>query len=208
MIVIGIAGGTSSGKTLSAIRLNNYLNENENISYVISSDNFYKSLKNKDPKNHNFDSPEAIDFEMMRDCILKIKNYENDVKIPIYDFISHQRLEESENIENIGNIKVLIVEGILIFNNVLLNLFDIKLFIQTDDDIRLFRRIKRDMATRGRDIDSVMHQWITTVKPSHDKYVQPSSNHADLIIPMTRDNVFIGLDFVCKSVMMRIKREI
>ncbi|WP_058485092.1 uridine kinase [Defluviitalea phaphyphila] len=180
VIVIGVAGGTGSGKTTL---VNCLKQEFDNEVATISHDYYYKSnddLSLEERKKLNYDHPNAFDTELMISHIKKLKKGES-IKRPVYSFIKHTRLDETEEVKPA---KVIIVEGILIFENKdLLELMDIKIFVDTDADVRLIRRILRDVKDRGRDLDSVINQYLTTVKPMHEEFVEPSKKNADIIIP-------------------------
>lgn len=174
MIVIGIAGGTCSGKTSVARKICN-LSENCNI---ISQDNFYRNNVS------NYDHPDAIDFGLLKNAIETLKRNQP-ATIPLYDFFNHRRSLETKTIEPS---KILIVEGIFIFNPDLLPIFDIKIFIDVEADIRLLRRIDRDISQRGRNIKYIMQQYISYIKPGHDLFIEPSKKFADLIFPRGEEN--------------------
>ena len=180
VIVIGVAGGTGSGKTTLVNRLKEEFN-NEVV--TISHDHYYKSndhLPLEERKKLNYDHPNAFDTALMVSHIKRLKNGES-IDRPSYSFVEHTRTKETVHITPA---KVIIVEGILIFKNKeLLSLMDIKIFVDTDADVRLIRRLLRDVKERGRDLDSVINQYLTTVKPMHEEFVEPSKKNADVIIP-------------------------
>lgn len=180
VIVIGVAGGTGSGKTTLVNRLQE---EFDNEVATISHDYYYKSndsLPLEERKKLNYDHPNAFDTELMVSHIKSLKNGES-IERPVYSFVEHTRLNENIKVKPA---KVIIVEGILIFENKeLLNLMDIKIFVDTDADVRLIRRLLRDVKDRGRDLDSVISQYLITVKPMHEEFVEPSKRNADIIIP-------------------------
>lgn len=190
-LIIGIAGGTGSGKTTLAHKIQEAIFEH---STLVSQDFYYKDLSHlsqKERDSFNFDHPDSIDFELMRAQIEQLKKGEA-ISCPQYDFVTHTRKAEKRTIEPA---RVVIVEGILLFGVCeLRDLFDWKIFIDTDDDIRLLRRIERDMRERGRDFNSIRQQYLTTVKPMHDAFVQPSKQHADIIVPKGGENTMaLGL---------------
>ena len=178
-IIIGICGGSGSGKTTLSNILNNRY---KNISFI-SYDSYYKDLsylpkEKRDAKN--FDEPCALDEELFINQIQKLSKGEP-INKPIYDFSTHTRNLKTEII--ISN-EIIIVEGILIFSNrKLRDLFDIKIFLEADGDTRLSRRIIRDCNERKRTIDSIVKQYFDTVKPMHEKYVEPKKRYCDIIIP-------------------------
>ncbi|WP_124054119.1 uridine kinase [Arcanobacterium ihumii] len=190
--VIGIAGGTGSGKTTLTQAIAERFDSKTTVVY---HDNYYKShtgLTYEQRSKLNFDSLDAFDNDFMaaqlRDLIAG-----NAIDSPIYDFADHNR---SANTMRIEPAPVILVEGILIFAEPqLCDLFDLKLFVDTDADVRILRRIKRDVLERGRDINSVELQYLATVKPMHELYVEPSKRHADLIIPEGGHNL-VALDIL------------
>lgn len=179
-VVIGIAGGTGSGKTTLARRLKESFAEDV---ILLCQDYYYRSfnqLSIKERKQVNFDHPNAFETELLVEHITRLKRMEV-VERPVYSFIEFRRLEETVREEPK---RVIILEGILIFENpALVDLMDIKIFVDTDADIRFARRLVRDIHERGRDMDSVITQYLTTVKPMHEAFVEPSKKQADIIIP-------------------------
>jgi uridine kinase len=180
-IVIGIAGGTGSGKTTVANVILRRVG-NHRIAYL-PHDAYYRDLKDL-PLNQraavNFDHPDSIESELMLAHITQLKNWES-VKLPVYDFSTHSRTEQTIRIDPQP---VIIVEGILIFAEVKLReVFDVKLFVDTDPDLRFIRRLQRDIAERGRTMEKVIQQYLTTVRPMHLEFVEPSKRYADVIIP-------------------------
>lgn len=179
-IIIGIAGGTGSGKSTLA---NNIRKEFENNITMLSHDYYYKShseLSFDERKKLNFDHPHAFDTDLLIDHLHRLKKGEV-IQRPNYSFVKHIR--EDETVEVVPK-KVIIVDGILIFENKeLRNMMDIKIFVDTDADIRFIRRLTRDVRDRGRTLDSVIEQYKTTVKPMHEEFVEPSKKYADIIVP-------------------------
>lgn len=186
MFIIGISGGTGSGKTTF---VNNIITEltDQEIS-VISQDSYYHEttkLSKKERLNINFDHPESIDFNLLTKHLLSLKKGE-DVAQPIYSFLEHNRLKETTT--TIPK-KIIIVEGILILSNTeLRNLLDLSIYIDVDDDERLIRRVKRDCIERGRNMNEVFNRYQDTLKPMHQKYIENSKKHADIIIPNNKFN--------------------
>lgn len=183
MLIIGISGGTSSGKTTITQKI--YNNVSDNIVASINQDSFYLNAN----ANSNFDIPESIEFNLMytviSDFILG-----KEVDIPIYDFKTHKRSNTTKKLSPKG-VKILILEGTLIFAiEKIRSLCNYKIFINADDDIRLLRRIVRDIAERGRVLKGILEQWMKTVKPAHEKYVIPSKQYADLIIENNKENEY------------------
>jgi uridine kinase len=195
-IIIGVCGGTASGKSSICKDIITKLS-NHKVN-IISQDNFYKSLDNSiNVNNYNFDHPNAIDFDYLLECINKLKEGVS-VEIPIYDFSTHTRLIDKKII--IPTAEVILVEGILIFNDERLRkLFDLKIFIETDSDLALIRRIQRDISDRNRNIDSIIDQYIKYVKPSYEEFVLPYKKYADIIIPNINYNV-IAIDMMIKHI--------
>lgn len=179
-MVLGIAGGTGSGKTTLTKRLKDRFGDQ--IS-VISHDNYYKrqdELTYEQRCLTNYDHPDAFDTDLMVEHLKALKAGET-VLCPVYDFSQHNR---SDDFIQIRPAPVILVEGILIFASPeLCDLMDIKVYVDTDADVRILRRIVRDVKKRGRTLDSVVTQYLTTVKPMHEQFVEPSKRRADLIIP-------------------------
>ena len=200
ILVIGIAGGTGSGKTTL---MRNLVERFGDVVTVLSHDNYYHrrdDIPYEQRCQINYDEPAALETDLMaRHLELLRQGFEIDC--PVYDFAQHNRSNETLRIVPK---KVIIVEGILIFENQQLrDLMDIKIFVDTDADIRLCRRIKRDVNKRGRSLESVILQYQTTVKPMHEKYVEPSKKYADLVVPEGGKN-YVALDMI----MGRIQRHL
>lgn len=180
-VVIGIAGGTGSGKTTVANVILERVGANS-IAFL-PHDAYYKDLRHLPPAQRrqvNFDHPDSLETELLVAHLQALRNWES-VKIPIYDFTKHSRTDKTLLIEPHS---VILVEGILIFAEPeLLKMFDMKIFVDTPDDIRFIRRLQRDIQERGRSVDSVIHQYQTTVRPMHLEFVEPSKREADVIIP-------------------------
>lgn len=185
-IVIGIAGGSGSGKTTLA---KNIQKEFENDIVMLSHDYYYKShdeLPLEERKKLNYDHPNAFDTDMLIEHIRKLKNGES-IEHPVYSFIKHTREKNTVKVEPK---KIILVEGILIFENKeLINEMNIKIFVDTDADIRFIRRLTRDVSERGRTIDSVINQYMQTVKPMHEQFVEYSKKNADIIVPEGGKNI-------------------
>lgn len=180
VIVIGIAGGTGCGKSTMINRIKEEFSEQITI---ISHDFYYKQHNDipfEERKLLNYDHPDAFDTDLMVEHIRALAAGEA-IERPVYDFTIHNRIDETVTVRPA---KVIIVEGILIFEcKELRDLFDIKVFIDTDADVRIIRRIIRDVSERGRTLSSVVNQYLTTVKPMHEQFVEPSKKFADIIIP-------------------------
>ncbi len=178
-LIIGIAGGTASGKTTLANILKNSFKDKVNI---IKHDYYYYDSSHFDIEDSkiNFDHPDSFETELLYKHLKKLKNG-SAIERPVYSYKTNKRLEETKVIEPAP---IIIVEGILIFHyENLRNLFDLKIYVDTDADIRLLRRITRDIKERGRTFESVKSQYLRTVKPMHQKFVEPSKYQADIIIP-------------------------
>ena len=200
ILVIGIAGGSGSGKTTLLKNLVEQFAENVT---VLSHDNYYKrhdELTYEERCQLNYDEPAALETDLMAAHLDKLRQGEA-IDCPVYDFAEHNRSDETIRIEPRP---VIIVEGILIFENEpLRDLMDIRIFVDTDADVRLCRRIKRDVNKRGRSLESVLTQYQTTVKPMHEKYVEPSKKFANIIVPEGGKNL-VALDMI----IGRIKRHL
>ncbi len=178
--VIGIAGGTGSGKTTLARRLKEGFQEDV---ILLCQDYYYKSNMNlpfEERVKLNYDHPDSFDTALMIDQIKALRGFEA-IDRPVYSFVEHRRMEDS--VKEYPK-KVIIIEGILLFENKeLMDLMDIKIFVDTDADIRFIRRLERDTKERGRSIDSVIAQYLNTVRPMHEAFIEPSKKHADIIVP-------------------------
>ncbi len=196
-ILIGIAGGTGSGKTTLADKLvDNFGNDEVSI---LRHDSYYKRHDNmtyEERSQLNYDHPDAFDTELLCEHIRKLKAGEA-VEMPVYDYTIHNR---SDKVVLVNPAPVIVLEGILIFaEKELCELMDIKVFVDTDADVRILRRIVRDVKERGRSLDSVITQYLTTVKPMHEQFVEPSKRRADIIIPEGGENV-VALDMLIQRV--------
>lgn len=180
--VIGIAGGTASGKTTVARRLKD-LTESYGSVIAMRLDDYYKDSRHlsfEERRKINFDHPDAYDFDLFISDLKKLMNGES-INKPIYDFVHSVR---SDQTELVNPASIIIVEGIMAFtNDELLELFDMKVYVDTPDDIRFIRRLRRDIEDRGRTIDSVINQYLTMVRPMHLTFVEPSKRKADIIVP-------------------------
>ena len=192
ILVIGIAGGTGSGKTTL---MKNLIREFADVVTVISHDNYYKrhdELTYEQRCLLNYDEPAALETDLMARH-LDILRHGGEIDCPVYDFTQHNR---SNDTIHLVPKKVIIVEGILIFENKQLrDLMDIRIFVDTDNDVRLCRRILRDVRERGRTLESVVSQYLDTVKPMHEMYVEPSKKHANIIVPEGGKNL-VALDMI------------
>ena len=191
-MIIGICGGTGSGKTTVANRILESVSKDEVV--FLQQDSYYRNLDQL-PLDYrriaNFDHPDAIDNDLLVEHVRALKRGEA-VELPVYDFRTHTRLPETLHTEPRP---IIIIEGILIFaEKRLLDEMDIKVYVDTPDDIRFIRRLRRDVAERGRTVESVIEQYLSTVRPMHTQFVEPSKRCADVIIPEGGHNVVsIGL---------------
>ncbi len=180
-VVIGVAGGTGSGKTTVAHEVLKRAGTKK-IS-LIQHDAYYKDLNNLPVAQRamqNFDHPDALDNKLLIAHLKQLKAAQS-IEMPVYDFTTHTRTEETRPVEPHP---VVLLEGILIFaDKALRELMDVKIYVDTDADIRFIRRLQRDIAERGRTMESVIRQYLATVRPMHQEFVEPSKRHADVIIP-------------------------
>ena len=201
ILVIGIAGGTGSGKTTL---MKNLISRFGDVVTVISHDNYYKrhdDIPYEERCRLNYDEPSAFDTSLMVYHLDQLRHGYS-IECPVYDFTVHNR--SSETIHIVPK-KVIIVEGILIFENEeLRNLMDIRIFVDTDADIRLCRRIKRDVNKRGRTLESVLEQYQQTVKPMHEQYVEPSKKYAHIVVPEGGKNL-VALDMIVRRIQRHLK---
>ncbi len=202
MLILGIAGGTGSGKTTVVNQILNQLPDQDVT--VISQDSYYKAtddLSYDERVKINFDHPRAIDFDLLVDHLNTLKKG-NAIEQPVYSFAAHNR---TKDIIKTHPSKVLIIEGILIFTNKeLRDLLDIKVFVHADSDERLIRRLKRDIQERGRDMDEVLQRYQTTLKPMHDQFIEPMKEYADIIIPNNKYNT-VAVDIVRTIINERLQ---
>lgn len=200
-LIIGIAGGTGSGKTTLVDRLKEQFGDD--IS-VLPHDSYYKEypdLSLEERQAANYDHPASFDTERMIQDLTALKEGKA-IHRPIYDYTSYERMEET--VEVLPT-KVILVEGILIFENeALRNLMDIKIFVDTDADVRIIRRTMRDVKERGRSLDSVVEQYLATVKPMHEQFVEPSKRYADVIVPEGGKNL-VALMMIIQRIAYHIE---
>ncbi|KAI4796091.1 hypothetical protein KUCAC02_029454 [Chaenocephalus aceratus] len=203
--VIGLCGGSASGKTTVA----NKIIEALDVPWVVllSMDSFYKVLNKEEQElaaknEYNFDHPDAFDFELLVTVLRKLKKGKS-IKVPVYDFTSHGRRKEWKTVYGAN---VVIFEGILAFaNKELLKLLDMKVFVDTDSDIRLIRRLKRDISLRGRDISGIIKQYNKFVKPAFEQYIEPTVQAADIVVPRGGEN-FVALDLIVQHVHSQLEK--
>lgn len=181
-IIIGIAGGSGSGKTTIAHEIADRINDDDHI-MIMTQDSYYKDntdLPMSERKKINYDHPDAFDMPLLEAQLNQLLHRKS-IEMPTYDFTAHTRSDETIHIEPAD---IIILEGILVlFNEEIRNLMDIKVFVDTDDDIRFIRRLERDMKERGRSLDSVINQYLSTVKPMYNQFIEPTKRYADIIVP-------------------------
>jgi uridine kinase len=203
-MIIGICGGTGSGKTTIARRIVKDVGASNVV--LVEQDSYYRNLADMPlDKRHqaNFDHPDSIDSEMLMNHIKRLKNGSS-IEMPIYDFKSHTRSGKTDHIEPKP---VVIVEGILIFSEPrILELLDVRAFVDTPDDIRFIRRLQRDINERGRTVESVIAQYYATVRPMHHEFVEPSKRYADIIIP-EGGQTDVSIKMLCGMVREKLREE-
>ena len=201
ILVIGIAGGTGSGKTTL---MDNLVKRFGDDVTVLSHDNYYRrrdEMSMEERAKVNYDEPAALETDLMVRHLEKLRQGEA-IECPVYDFSQHNR---SDKTITIVPRRVIIVEGILIFEDAALrDLMDIRIFVDTDADVRLGRRILRDVEERGRTLQSVLEQYETTVKPMHEKYVEPSKKFADIVVPEGGQN-YVALDMILTRIARHLE---
>ncbi|MBT8299129.1 MAG: uridine kinase [Maribacter sp.] len=193
MLIIGIAGGTGCGKTTVVNQIINELPAEE--IGVISQDSYYNDLSHLsliERKETNFDHPKSIDFKLLEQHLEELRSGKS-IQQPVYSFIDCNRTKET--VETFAR-KVMIVEGILIMTNqIIRDMFDIKIYVHADSDERLIRRLKRDVNERGWNLDETLEKYQTILKPMHDQFIEPSKEYADIIIPNNKYNT-VAVDIV------------
>ncbi len=203
-LVIAIAGGSGSGKTTVATEILKRVGSHR-IAYL-PHDAYYRDLKDLPPAQRelvNFDHPNSLETSLMIEHIRKLKNWEA-IELPVYDFTTHTRTNRTIHIEPQ---RVILVEGILIFAEpALRELFDVKIFVDTDPDLRFIRRLERDIRERGRTTESVIRQYLNTVRPMHMDFVEPSKRYADVIIPEGGFNT-VALDMVISRIETLLEKK-
>ena len=202
--VIGVAGGTGSGKSTLVRKLQETFRQGDVV--TLSHDFYYKAhddLSFEERRKLNYDHPQSFDTDMMVEHV-KLLKAGLAIERPVYSFVEHNRLAETVPVTPA---RVIIVEGILIFENkALRDMMDIKVFVDTDADIRLARRLLRDVQERGRSMNSVVEQYMTTVKPMHEEFVEPSKKYADIIVPEGGFNS-VALAMLIESINAMIRTE-
>lgn len=203
-LVIGIAGGSGSGKTTAADIILERVGR-QRIAYL-QHDSYYRELTGLPPNQRaqvNFDHPDSLESDLLREHILQLKEWKS-VELPVYDFTTHSRTGQTIHV---SPHRVILVEGILIFaEQKLRELFDVKIFVDTDSDIRFIRRLKRDIEERGRTAENVVKQYMATVRPMHLEFVEPSKRYADVIIPEGGLNE-VAMDMVIARIESLLNQE-
>ncbi|MBK9154798.1 MAG: uridine kinase [Chloracidobacterium sp.] len=203
-MIIGICGGTGSGKTTIARAIVDSVGAKNVV--LIEQDSYYRNLSDMplDERHQaNFDHPDSIDSDMLVNHLMRLKQGLQ-VEMPLYDFVTHTR---SEQIAFIEPKPVVIVEGILIFAEPrVLDLLDLRIYVDTPDDIRLMRRLRRDISERGRTFERTLDQYERTIRPMHFEFVEPSKRHADIIIP-EGSNTGVTVDFLCSMVREKLAEQ-
>ncbi len=203
-MIIGICGGTGSGKTTIARAIVEAVGEKKVV--LVEQDSYYRNLSDMplDERHQaNFDHPDSLDSDMLVNHILRLKQGLS-AEMPLYDFKTHTR---SDKIEIIEPKPVVIVEGILIFAEPrVLDLLDVRIYVDTPDDIRLMRRLKRDFTERGRSFERTLEQYDRTIRPMHFEFVEPSKRHADIIIP-EGGQIGVSVEILCGLVRQKLDQE-
>lgn len=203
VVIIGIAGGSASGKTSISAQLKEHY-EHTNSVVIIRQDDYYKDQSEKTMEQRvltNYDHPFAFDNDLLISQLQKLLQREV-IKKPVYDFVNHTRSQEVEVIEPSD---VIVVEGLFVLENEeLRNLCDIKIFVDTDADIRFIRRLLRDVKERGRTVDSVVDQYLNTVRDMHNQFIEPSKRYADIIIPEGGNNM-VAIDLLMTKISSVIR---
>ena len=203
-LVIGVSGGSGSGKTSVTNKILERLDKTRVV--VIEHDSYYKDLSvhgGLTPDKINFDHPDSLETNLLVQHLKLLREGES-VSQPVYNFTTHRRLKETQTIQPK---EIIIVDGILIFvDKALRELMDIRIYVDTDADERLIRRIRRDMTERGRSVESVMTQYLNTVKPMHLEFVEPSKHWADIIIPRGAENL-VAIDMVVTKIWSMLREK-
>lgn len=204
-VIILVAGGSASGKTTVVDEIHKALGDEDLI--VIKHDDYYKDqsdLSIEDRKKTNYDHPNSLENDLLLANLQKLISNQA-IEEPIYDFVTQTRKKETLHIEPK---RVILVEGILVLEDERIrDLADIKIYVNCDDDLRLIRRLRRDIEVRGRSVDSVVNQWLNTVKPMHHLFVQPTKRYADIIIPNDLNHI-VGCKMLIRNIKAIIKESV
>lgn len=202
-IIVGVSGGSGSGKTTVVNKIIESIGEDDIL--LIQHDSYYRDLSHlplEERKKQNFDHPKSLETELMIRHIEALKSGYS-VDIPVYDFVAHTRSEQSEKA---SPRKIILLDGILIFSEPeLRKLMDIRIFVDTDDDVRLLRRLKRDILERGRELDGVLNQYEKYVRPMHLEFVEPSKRYSDIIVPRGGENI-VALEMVIALIKGKLNK--
>ncbi|MFT4969762.1 MAG: uridine kinase [Chitinophagales bacterium] len=205
MIIIGIAGGTGSGKTTVVKKIMSVIPAGHVA--VLGQDSYYRDnskLSFEERQKINYDHPRSIDFDLLISHLHKLKDGK-EIKEPIYSYVTHTRTEDYKVVHPTD---VIIVEGILVFtNNELRELCDIKIFVHADADERLIRRMKRDITERGRDFNEVLSRYETMLKPMHNQFIEPTMKYADIIVPVGGDNI-VAIDVLASMIKDKLRADV
>jgi uridine kinase len=203
-IVIGIAGGTGSGKTSIAAKIMKTFKERSVL--LIKQDSYYRDQSHitfEERLKTNYDHPNAFDNDLLMEQIYQLQRYEA-IEVPVYDYTVHTRSDKTVHVEPK---EVIILEGILVLEDEKLrDLMDIKLYVDTDADLRILRRMVRDIEERGRTVESVIEQYLSAVRPMHNQFVEPSKCYADVIIPEGGQN-HVAIDLVATKIEMILAKK-
>ena len=202
VMVIGIAGGTGSGKTTITKKMIQHFGSDVSVIHHDNYDKAHHDMSYEERSKLNYDHPDSFDTDMLVEAVKELKRGHS-VVCPVYDYTVHDR---SDKTVTVNPAKVVIVEGILIFScKELCRQMDIKIYVDTDADVRILRRIMRDVRDRGRSLDSVVNQYLSTVKPMHEQFVEPSKRNADIIIPEGGHNL-VAMEMVMERVRAHLQR--
>lgn len=203
-LLIGITGGSGSGKTTVSKALITRLSANQPV--LLQQDVYYKDQSDKPMSERvktNYDHPDSIETDRFVADLEKLIDYQA-IDIPVYDYAQHTRSSETVHIEPAD---VIIVDGVLLFNDARVrHLLDLKVFVDTDDDIRFIRRLQRDTHERGRTVEGVIEQYLATVKPMHNQFVEPTKRYADIIVPEGGEN-FVAIDMLMNQAIAMVEKE-
>ncbi len=201
MLIIGICGGTGSGKTTVVNKILSILPKDHVV--ILSQDSYYKDNSNvsvEDRKSINFDHPNAIEFDLLYKHLIELKNG-NSIEKPIYSYITCTRSSETIKIESK---EVILIEGILLFSDERIrNICNIKVFVDAPSDERLLRVIKRDIIERGRSVEQTLERYIESVKPMHEQFIEPTKRYADIIVPLGGENT-VAINILASTIRQKL----
>lgn len=204
-VIIGIAGGSGSGKTTIAHEIADEIHDDDHIT-IMTQDSYYKDntgVPMSERMKINYDHPDAFDMPLLEAQLNQLL-HRKAIEMPTYDFTAHTRAEKTIHVEPAD---IIILEGILVLSNeAIRNLMDIKVYVDTDDDIRFIRRLERDMKERGRSLESVIKQYLSTVKPMYHQFIEPTKRYADIIVPEGGEND-VAIDMLTTKVRSVLSRQ-